>query len=228
MIMRSHAAPGYAIAAVMVSLLCSAPAVAQRDSPKPAEASHEREGHHEDLSIARPAFELMISEVFQTASVVVPVWNRVATEVHFFGLPDFDPSVSVVQAAIGYQLPLGRFGFIAPGVGYYWGKERSGPSASLRWQVEVGRVVSEGLLVEGFRATDGRERAQIWDGNHVSLTMFDRRLEVGPTWEHIHVREENEWKWGARVAARVHENVTLLVYAMTPGKTEWRVGFAVR
>jgi hypothetical protein len=170
----------------------------------------------------------MASSVFRTVSAIVPVTRRLAAEVHYFGLPENEPRENLVQATLSYQLPLGPYGFIAPGAGYYSGINHSAFSVSLRWLVEAGRVVSEGLLAQGVDNSDGSERGQIWDGNHVSVTFLDRALDVGPTWEHIHIREEDEWKWGARVAGRVHDRVQLQLYALTPGKTEWRAGFLVR
>lgn len=181
-----------------------------------------------DFSTAKPSYELMASGVFRTISAVVPVTRRVAAEVHYFGLPEAEPRVNVVQALFSYQVPLGRYGFIAPGAGTYFGVEHAALSVSVRWLVEAGRVVSEGLFAQGTGTPDSTERAQIWDGNHVSLTFLERRLEIGPTWEHIHVREENEWKWGGRLAGRVSERILLVVYALTPGETEWRAGFSIR
>jgi hypothetical protein len=51
---------------------------------------------------------------------------------------------------------------------------------------------------------------------------------VGPSWEHIHLREEDEWKWGGRVAVRLARNVTAQLFTLTPGRTEWRAGLLVR
>ena len=218
----------YAVIATAAAMLCPTLVFAQPDKEKHSAAAPEGEGHHEDLSAVRPSVELMASSVFRTVSAVVPIKHRLAAEVHYFGLPEVHPSVNVVQTALSYQVPLGRFGFIAPGAGYYWGKDSNAPSASVRWMVEAGPIVSEGLLVQGLTTPEDAERAQIWDGNHVSLAMLNRKLEVGPTWEHIHIREEDEWKWGARVAARVHERVMVQAYVMTPGKTEWRGGFVIR
>jgi hypothetical protein len=98
----------------------------------------------------------------------------------------------------------------------------------VRWLLEAGPLLSEGLLSQGSDQGDGSERGQFWDGNHVSLALLDRRLELGPTGEHIHIRDEDEWQWGARAAVRVHARLLLQAYVLTPGETEWRAGFVVR
>jgi hypothetical protein len=209
----------------MVALLCPAIVLAQHDDAHPrADAS----AHHRDLSTPRPTYEAMASRVFRTVTAVVPIGHRLAAEVHYFGLPDPEVHVNVVQTGISFQVPLGRFGFIAPGIGYYSGVDHSAPSVSVRWLLEAGPLLSEGLLSQGIDQGDGSERGQFWDGNHVSLALLDRRLELGPTWEHIHIRDEDEWKWGARAAVRVHARLLLQAYVLTPGETEWRAGFVVR
>lgn len=208
-------------------------AAAAGQSPPPHEpdrrASHPpRADAHHDLATARASFEAMASDVFRTVTAVVPIANRLAGEVHVFAIPDRHARVNVAQAGVSYQLALGGIGYIAPGFGYYSGVNHATASATVRWLVETGPLVSEGLLVQGIDASDQSETGQFWDGNHVSIAMLRRRLELGPTWEHIHIRDEDEWKWGARAALRVHERALLQLYVLTPGATEWRAGVVVR
>ncbi len=59
------------------------------------------------------------------------------------------------------------------------------------------------------------------DGDHVSVRW--KRLEVGPSWERIHRREENEWKVGGRVAFRILRHVSSGMFALAPD-TEVRGG----
>jgi len=183
---------------------------------------------HHDPASARATFEAMASDVFRTVTAIVPITHRVAGEVHAFALPDPHARVNVAQAGVSYQVALGRLGYIAPGVGYYSGVDHATASVTLRWLVERGPFVSEGLLVQGIDASDQSETGQFWDGNHVSLAMLRRRLELGPTWEHIHIRDEDEWKWGGRAALRVSGRVLMQLYVLTPGATEWRGGVVIR
>ncbi|HEX4935619.1 MAG TPA: hypothetical protein VFV33_20705, partial [Gemmatimonadaceae bacterium] len=90
---------------------------------------------HHDLASARSTFEAMASDVFRTVTAVVPIASRLAGEVHFFAIPDRHTRVNVAQAGVSYQVPLGRIGFLAPGLGYYSGVDHAAGSVSLRWLV---------------------------------------------------------------------------------------------
>jgi hypothetical protein len=210
------------------SLVAAARAGAQHEPPATGHATSASAESHHDLAKPRPSFEAMSSSVFRTVTALTPIGHRVMAEVHYFALPESAPRVNVVQAGLSYQFPIGRIGFIAPGIGFYSGIDHEALSLSARWFVEAGAIVSEGLVVQGIDNDDGTERGQFWDGNHVSLALLDRRLEIGPTWEHIHIRDEDEWKVGGRFALRVHPRVMLQAYALTPGATEWRGGVLVR
>lgn len=210
--------------ALLLAALCG-PTLSGAQGHPPA---HEGAASHHDASLPKTSFEVMGSEVFRTAAAIVPIGHRLTAELHYFGLPDPHVRINVAQMALAWQFPLGRHGFIAPGLGYYSGVDHATFSGSVRWLYERGPFITEGLLVQGHDQSDETERGQIWDGNHVSLALFRKRLELGPTWEHIAVREEDEWKVGGRVAARVHPRLLAQLYVLRPGPTEWRLGFLVR
>jgi len=214
-------AGGAAPALLVVSCL-GAPLGAQEGAPPGLRA------RHEDRATPKPSWEFMASSVFRSATAIVPVGHRFAAELHYYGLPDPEVRITVARAAIGYQLRVGGLGFVAPAVGYYSGVEHGAFAGSVRWLLEAGSLVSEGMLVQGHDQSDRTERGQIWDGNHVSLAIFERRLEVGPTWEHIRLRDEDGWKWGGRVAVRLHARILAQGYVFTPGTPEVRLGVLVR
>jgi hypothetical protein len=218
------------LAALVAPIIVLAPARtrAQHATPPADHAAPAARERHHDLSVPRPSFEAMSSRVFRTVSAVTPIGHRIVAEVHYFALPEAHPRVNVVQSGVSYQLPLGARGFVAPGIGFYSGVDHEALSVSARWLLEVGPIVSEGLIVQGIDNDDGTERGQFWDGNHVSLALLDRRLEVGPAWEHIYIRREDEWKGGGRVALRVHPRVLVQALALAPAETEWRFGVLVR
>ncbi len=215
--------PRFLRALVALSLLAS-PLRAQHEPAPPGPA----ESRHEDAALPLPSWEFMASSAFRSATAIVPVGHRFAAELHYYGLPEPELRITVAQTALGYQVPVGRHGFIAPALGYFSGVHHGAFAGSVRWMLEAGPFVTEGMLVQGHDRSDEVDRAQFWDGNHVSLALFDRRLEVGPTFEHINVREEDAWKWGGRVAVRVHKRVLAQSYILTPGKTELRFGVLVR
>lgn len=215
---------------VLVCVLVSVPSASRaQDRVNAPERTGEAAGVLAE-SFARPrlSWEALASPAFRTASGIAPLGTRVAVEAHYFGMPSEESQTHVVQAGLSWHLSLGSLGFVAPGVGWYSGVEHGAVSGSVRWQIEHGRIVSEGLMVQAIDRRDGTERGQFWDGNHVSLSLLDRRLEVGPSWEHIHLREEDEWKWGGRVALRLARGVTAQLFTLTPGRTEWRAGLLVR
>ncbi len=215
---------------IIAWLLVSSPAASRaQDKVNAPERSNEAAGApHEVFARPRLSWEALASPAFHTATGIVPLGSRVAVEAHYFGMPEKESRNAVIQTGVSWHLGLGSLGFVAPGVGWYSGVDHGAVSGSVRWQIEHGRIVSEGLMVQAIDRRDGTERGQFWDGNHVSLSLLDRRVEVGPSWEHIHFREEDEWKWGGRVAVRLARSVTAQLFTLTPGRTEWRAGLLVR
>jgi hypothetical protein len=215
---------------ILVTLLVSLPSASRaQDKVNAPERTGEAAGVLAE-SFARPrqSWEALASPAFRTASGVVPLGARVVVEAHYFGMLEGESQTHVVQTGVSWHLNIGSLGFVAPGVGWYSGVDHGAVSGSVRWQIEHGRIVSEGLMVQAIDRKDGTERGQFWDGNHVSLSLLDRRVEVGPSWEHIHFREEDEWKWGGRVAVRLARSVTAQLFTLAPGRTEWRAGLLVR
>ena len=52
----------------------------------------------------------------------------------------------------------------------------------------------KGVATVGRSNQGERDRiVQVWDRNHVSLALLDKKLEVGPTWDCIGFRDKEEW-----------------------------------
>jgi len=123
---------------------------------------------------------------------------------------------------------------LSPGFGVSFGQNHTtAPALTFRWVVERGPIVSQGLFIqalgkspeeEGEEPEEERVYPNIWDGNHVSY-RYDR-LEVGPSWEHIHGREGDEWKVGGRFTYCILRNVTAVMFLMAPD-TEIRFGVMI-
>lgn len=96
------------------------------------------------------------------------------------------------------------------------------PVAVLRWQLEKGRLVSEGNLLLALLATEGR-RNFYSDGSHISLKFG--RFEPGFTFALANHGLERERKYGGRFAVKVWR-FSLGVMALGPGKTDIRGIFA--
>jgi hypothetical protein len=177
-----------------------------------------------------PEAEFVASSKFRSFSYLQPLAKDLNFEGHYFGVEDVD--VGALNASWTFR--LGKSVKLSPGVGVYFGEhQRTGPAFTFRWEVEKGPIISQGLLIQGFRKVKVEEAAaeeensvypNIWDGNHVSLRY--RRLEIGPTWERIHSREGNEWKGGGRVAVDIFPHVTAVMFVMAP-ETEVRGGIII-
>jgi hypothetical protein len=200
---------------------------------KPGEA-HEPHEEKEEIEA-----EFVASSIFRSGSYVHTVWKELGFEGHYFGGKHVDTG----HVGASWTFKLGELE-LAPGFGVLFGSNQftTSPAVTLRWDYEKKWFVTQGLIVRGFRSSPvfaeeehgghsrssapeepvGSVRPVISDGNHVSARW--KRLTVGPTWEHIHFREGDEWKWGGRVAFRLLPRVSALLFVLTPGKTEWRGG----
>jgi hypothetical protein len=149
---------------------------------------------------------------------------------HYF---DVDGNtVGVVNGSWTFRLREGIK--LSPGFGVSFGQNHTtAPALTFRWDVERGPIVSQGLFIqalgkspeeEGEEPEEERVYPNIWDGNHVSY-RYDR-LEVGPSWEHIHGREGDEWKVGGRFTYCILRNVTAVMFLMAPD-TEIRFGVMI-
>jgi len=191
------------------------------DGPAPAinqgpRAEEIKEGPSERMS---PEVEAVASGSFRSVSYVQPLVRRLNFEGHYFGTEGAD--VGEVGASWGFR--FGPSVVLSPGFGVLFGSgEKTGPAFTFRWAVEKSRFVSEGLLVQALRKSDGGKHDSIWDGNHASVRW--KRLTVGPSWEHLRFREEDEWKWGGRAAFRLARKASFVLYVLAPGRTEFRGG----
>jgi hypothetical protein len=186
-----------------------------------------------------PEADFVASNDFRSASLVVPLFRGLNFEGHYFGVraepeneENGEQGVGNISGIINtgviggsYGVRLGEHIALFPGLGIYFGEDqKTSPAITFRWEIEKGRIFSQGLFVQSFLQSEEFGRPSIWDGNHVSVRLS--RFEFGPSWERIHTRAENEWKGGGRAAFRLLRNVSVVFFVLAP-KTEYRGGIIV-
>jgi len=177
-------------------------------------------------------FEALASEEFRNVNLVAPIFKGLNLEGHYFGVrvePESEEKrihvADFATIAGSYSFRIGEHLELTPGFGVYFGEgQKTSPALTFRWDFEKGRILSQGLFIKSFRENEEIGRPSIWDGNHVSIRFW--RLEVGPSWERIHTRTENEWKGGGRAAVRIVSNFSLVFFVVAP-KTEFRAGILI-
>lgn len=179
-----------------------------------------------------PEVEALASDEFRNVNFVAPIFRNLNFEGHYFGIrthPESEERRSRIEdvAAIAgsYKIRIGEHVTLSPGLGVYFGEgQRTSPAFTIRWEIEKGRFFSQGLFIQSLLESEEFGHPNIWDGNHVSLRFW--RLELGPSWERIHTREENEWKGGGRAAVKILSNFSLVFFVLAP-RTEFRVGILI-
>jgi hypothetical protein len=186
-----------------------------------------------------PEADFVASNDFRSASLIAPLFRGLNFEGHYFGVrPEHESEgngedgaghgsgiidVGTISGSYGFR--LGEHIALFPGIGIYFGEDqKTSPAITIRWEIEKGRIFSQGLFVQSFLQSEDFGRPSIWDGNHVSVRLS--RFEFGPSWERIHTRAENEWKGGGRAAFRVLRNVSVVFFVLAPN-TEYRGGIIV-
>lgn len=234
----------FALVLVAPALLAGwSPAAAQEAPTHPASvgapaehAAHDgHEAHHSPLVEA----EFAGSTAFRTGSMSLRLASPLRAELRYFGVAGND----IGMAGLGWEFRWGGLRFI-PGAAWSFGREnRPAPVITARWVFENERWISQGAWVQslveykptlsahqehdggdehGSEAETLARHASVLDGIHVSRRIG--RFEVGPLFEHIHYREEDEWKAGGRVAVRLGTSFRLIAQVVGPG-TEVRGGF---
>jgi hypothetical protein len=186
-----------------------------------------------------PEFEFVASNDFRSASLVVPLFRGLNFEGHYFGVraePEDGENgehgaghrsgiIDVATINGSYGVRLGEHIALSPGFGVFFGEDqKTSPAITFRWEIEKGRLFSQGLFILSLQESEEFGRVSMWDGNHISLRLG--RFEFGPSWERIHTRAENEWKGGGRAAFRLLRNVSVVLFVLAP-KTEYRGGIIV-
>ncbi len=184
-------------------------------------------------------FDFVGSNDYRSVSMVVPIFRGLNVEGHYFGIrvePEFEEHLEhraerrfgILDAGIingSYSFRLGEHIVLSPGFGVFFGEgQKTSPAFTFRWEIEKGRLFSQGLFIQALQGSEEFGRVSIWDGNHVSLRVS--RFEFGPSWERIHTREENEWKGGGRVAFRILRNLSVFFLVYAP-MTEYRGGIII-
>jgi hypothetical protein len=236
------------LVAVAVICLCSAmilaPVTNAQEKPETA-ATGPKASHNQKHSGGTPTnqqeekvpeFDFVASTDFRSSSLIVPLFRGLNFEGHYFGVrsePENEENgengaghiinTGVINGSYGFR--LGEHTTLSPGFGIYFGDDqKTSPAITFRWEIEKGRLFSQGLFVQSLLQSEEFGRPSIWDGNHVSLRV--NRFEFGPSWERIHTRAENEWKGGGRAAFRILRNVSVVFFVLAP-KTEYRGGIIV-
>jgi hypothetical protein len=234
--------------AVAVICLCSAmilaPVTNAQEKPETA-ATGPKASHNQKHSGGTPTnqqeekvpeFDFVASTDFRSSSLIVPLFRGLNFEGHYFGVrsePENEENgengaghiinTGVINGSYGFR--LGEHTTLSPGFGIYFGDDqKTSPAITFRWEIEKGRLFSQGLFVQSLLQSEEFGRPSIWDGNHVSLRV--NRFEFGPSWERIHTRAENEWKGGGRAAFRILRNVSVVFFVLAP-QTEYRGGIIV-
>lgn len=188
--------------------------------------------HHEEKEAKRIEADFFASDVFRSATLAFRMWKGLAFEGHYFHVSGRDIGI------VG-----GNWGFawkgleILPGAGAAFGgsEVKATPVLTLRWLYETPRFLTEGMIVQSLsksRVTDEHTHEQrefyatLADNVHASARIH--WFEIGPTFERIQYREENEVKWGGRVAVRPHQRISLVFMVLAPGETEYRGGIVFR
>jgi hypothetical protein len=184
-----------------------------------------------------PEFDFVASSDYRGSSLIVPLFRGLNFEGHYIGVraePEENgeesagaPSGIIDTGTINgsYRFRLGEGIALFPGFGIYFGEDqRTSPAITFRWEIEKGRIFSQGLFIQSLLQSEEFGRPSIWDGNHVSVRLS--RFEFGPSWERIHTRAENEWKGGGRAAFRLLRNVSVVFFVLAPN-TEYRGGIIV-
>lgn len=233
---RSLSAAGLLLVLLSVIVIAQEPASGPaKQSDKHGQASGHSASHEESKF---PEIEALISHEFRTASYVQPLYRGLNFEAHYFGVkreveaahgePGAEPHeqyIDIGTLTASWTFKLGEHIKLIPGFGLYLGDgQETAPSFTFRWDIEKGWFISQGLFVGSLRDFEDVGRVNVWDGNHVSVRW--KRIQVGPTWERIHTREENEWKGGVRGAVRVARHLSILAFVLAP-KTEFRAGVII-
>lgn len=179
-----------------------------------------------------PEVEALASDEFRNVNVVSPIFRNLNFEGHYFGIrthPESEERRSRIEdvgtIAGSYTIRIGEHVKLSPGLGVYFGEgQRTAPAFTFRWEIEKGRLFSQGLFIQSLLDSEEFGHPNIWDGNHVSVRFW--RLELGPSWERIHTREENEWKGGGRAAVKILSNFSLVFFVLAP-RTEFRAGILI-
>jgi hypothetical protein len=186
-----------------------------------------------------PDFDFVASTDFRSSGLVVPLFRGFNFEGHYIGVraePEDEENggdsaeqlsgiIDVASIGGSYGVRWGEHIVLSPGLGVYFGEDqKTSPAITFRWDIEKGRIFSQGLFIFSLLESKDFGRVSIWDGNHISLRLS--RFEFGPSWERIHTRAENEWKGGGRAAFRLLRNVSVVFFVLAP-KTEYRGGIIV-
>jgi hypothetical protein len=186
-----------------------------------------------------PEADFVASSDFRSSSMIVPLFRGLNFEGHYFGVraePEDEESgedgaghiSGIINTGVingSHRFRLGEHTTLSPGFGIYFGDDqKTSPAITFRWEIDTGRIFSQGLFVQSLLESEEFGRVGIWDGNHVSLRFG--RFELGPSWEWVHTRAENEWKGGGRAAFRLFRNVSVAFFVLAP-KTEYRGGIIV-
>lgn len=171
--------------------------------------------------------EFVASSVFRGGELTVRVVRSLWAEGYYFGTPEVNAGIT----GASWRFQWKNFA-ISPGIGVGFGSHvTTSPVFVVRWTLDTKRWFSQGLWVQDLSpqtirfedGTERRARSAILDNNHFSARIW--RLEVGPLWEHIKFREEDEWKAGVRVAARLNPRIKVIFQAVVPER-EFRGGIA--
>jgi hypothetical protein len=177
--------------------------------------------------------EAVASDVFRSGAFFVKTWRELHFEGEYFGAPDYDIGITGLSWKFRWKALA-----VSPGLAEGFGRNAAtAPKFTFRWNLDTHRWFSQGFFGRSLKAhafepemEEGSSspepvavHSSILDNNHVSLRIA--WMEAGGLWEHIKYREENEWKGGVRVAARIRK--VKFIFQCAGPSVEYRAGIAV-
>jgi len=191
----------------------------------------------EDRPLYFPEIEGVFSSQFRTAFIDVPVWKRLAIDGRYYG--DDEANIGLLGANWGLKLWRQHIELF-PGLSVTFGSAlsadqglRTAPAATLHWGVRKNWFHADGYsaisLIPSQRPRHAHEDeaytkyAYLSDGNHISANW--KRLEGGFGWEHIAVREDQEWKSGGRFSIALTKHLNFVAFILAP-HPEFRCGLS--
>jgi hypothetical protein len=219
--------------AILTLFLLACPFARAQESRAPEQKPEEAD----ERPLYFPEIEALFSSQFRTASIIVPVWHSLSLDTRYYG--NDEANVGLVGASWTFKL-WQRHIELSPGLSASFGSVedldsgfRTAPTASLRWDVKKSWFHAEGYsatsLIPSQRPKEAPDdepyskHAYLSDGNHISANW--KRLEGGFAWEHIAVREDQEWKTGGRVSVALNRHFNFVAYILAPSP-EFRCGLS--
>ncbi len=223
------------LALTLLVIVGAPPPVVAQEAPVAGAGPHDAAANTGHEHLPSTEIEFAGSTTFQSGLAAIRVARSpLLIDAHFYGVDTNEIGM------VGLAWELRYHGFrVMPGLGWAFGQEnRPALAFTTRWGYEGERWLAQGQWVQSLKAhvpaeSEGHARSDEHDEEVVEhsgaleghLSAVVGRLEIGPAFEHIRYREENEWKGGGRGAWRLGHGFKVVTYVLAPDP-EFRAGFA--